>query len=111
MGGDGIARAAVKAAGGAIALTRKAFRCWPLAVVMPAAKTIWVESGNHVGWPMSPLATVVVAACPVKLRTRRAMPPESSRRYAMRFAVGDQLRALTSPLSVTRSYRYRKPTA
>src|SRR5713226_5656388 len=90
-------RAAVSAVGGAIALIRKALRIVPFGVWIAAAKTTVVESGSQLGAPRSPWAIVVVWAEPVRLRTRRAAPSASLRRYAMRLPAGAQARSVTSP--------------
>src|ERR1700682_1118817 len=100
VGSDGRPEAGFSTAGGATTLTTEALCARAPAPGIPAAKTRCVESGSHEGTPRSPVATVVVAAAPVRFLTRRLLSAESFRRYATRLPDGDQLTELTGPLSV-----------
>src|SRR5207248_1700081 len=110
-GSEGRAAARLRAAGGETTLMTKALCREPLGVDTAAEKTRCVESGSHAGLPMSPAIRVLLAAAPVRLRTRRLVVERSCRRYAIRLAVGAHETALTGAESSASSSRARKPTS
>src|SRR5258708_25358456 len=111
VGSAGSPEAGFSTAGGATTLTTKALCVSAPTLWTLAAKTMCVESGNHDGTPRSPVATVVVAAAPVRFLTRRLLRAESLRKYAIRLPDGAQLRALTGPVSTASWNRARSPTS
>ena len=101
-GSDGRPEARPRTAGGDTTLMMKALCTTTDGVVTAAEKRRWVESGSHIGLPMSvPVVNVVNAAAPVRPRMRRLTVVRSWRRYAIRLPAGAQATSLTGAESVT----------